>query len=71
MKRNFKSVRNNNNYGGFKRSKNHKQTNLFHQFRGSINNNKNYNSLNSQISAQLNQMNIANNQLMQEREQLK
>ena len=68
--KNFKSI-SNNNYGGFKRSKNHKQTNLFHQFRGSINNNKNYNSLNSQISAQLNQMNIANNQLMQEREQPK
>ena len=70
--KNFQSINNNsNNYGGFKRSKNHKQTDLFHQFRGNINNNKNYDNINSQIRAQLNQMNQANNQLMQEREQLK
>ena len=46
--KNFRGINNNsNNYDGFKRSKNYKQTYLFHQFRGNINNNEIYDNINN------------------------
>ena len=61
--KNFQSINNNSNnyYGGYKRTKNHIEKNLFHQFRGDINNNKIKNNINSQIRVHLNHMNLSNN----------
>lgn len=75
----FNSIGNtSNNRGGFRRMKNHMETNLFYQFKGKVNNNpnriKNNNGnieINHNLQNQLNQLNQVNNNIINENQQLK
>lgn len=75
----FNSIGNgNNSRGGFRKSKNHKETNLFYQFKGKpkpYSNQSNNNNINQQINhnmqVQIQQLNKANNDIINENNKLK